>query len=413
MIGEGRPRTEFRSLLEGVEAAPPVEAVDAMARELGRMVGAREVSFLITDFTGDAAVRFLRNGAVVFDRRQGAERAATVPLAGTVYERVLRTQRPDVERQGTGARVIAPVTERGDAIGLLELVLPAYPDERKVRDVTTAAHVLAYVVIANRRHTDLFEWGQRSEPLSLAAEIQRRLLPDSFSCEAGQLTIAGWLATSSSIAGDTFDYSLDRDTLHLSITDAVGHSVDSAVLATLLVNSLRKSRRGGAEIADQARDGNDELAEHISGGRFVTGQLARIDLASGTATVVNAGHPCPYRLRKGNVEQIELATDLPFGIRPGREFRVQEWPLEAGDRVVFVTDGMLERNAARLDLPAVLTDTADLHPRDVGQALGEAVLDAAGGKLRDDATILCLDWYGGPARQRESTAGASEYLASS
>ena len=32
-------------------------------------------------------------------------------------------------------------------------------------------------MIANRRHTDLYEWGQRTRPLSLSAEIQHRLLP--------------------------------------------------------------------------------------------------------------------------------------------------------------------------------------------------------------------------------------------
>jgi hypothetical protein len=69
------------------------------------------------------------------------------------------------------------VTNRGEAIGVLELRLAERPDEDRLADVALAAHVLAYVVIANRRFTDLFEWGQRTLPLSLAAEIQHRLLP--------------------------------------------------------------------------------------------------------------------------------------------------------------------------------------------------------------------------------------------
>jgi hypothetical protein len=63
---------------------------------------------------------------------------------------------------------------------VLELILPRYPDPQVVADVAAAAHALSYVVVANRRHTDLFEWGQRTTPFSLAAEIQRRLLPGSF-----------------------------------------------------------------------------------------------------------------------------------------------------------------------------------------------------------------------------------------
>jgi hypothetical protein len=83
--------------------------------------------------------------------------------------------------------VFAPATNRGEAIGVLELRLDEPPDEQMVADVALAAHALAYVVIANRRFTDLFEWGQRSVPLSLAAEIQHRLLPGSDRCEGGNL----------------------------------------------------------------------------------------------------------------------------------------------------------------------------------------------------------------------------------
>ena len=91
-----------------------------------------------------------------------------------------------VDVEGDHWRVLAPVTNRGEAIGVLELCLPQEPDEQRVADIGLAGHALAYVVIANRRFTDLFEWGQRSIPLSLAAEIQHRLLPAAYTCEAGQ-----------------------------------------------------------------------------------------------------------------------------------------------------------------------------------------------------------------------------------
>jgi serine phosphatase RsbU (regulator of sigma subunit) len=119
------------------------------------------------------------------------------------------------------------------------------------------------------------------------------------------------------------------------------------------------------------------------------------------------------RLRDGRVEEIELAIDYPFGIRSGRSFFVQEFPIAPGDRIAFVTDGMLERNAAEVDVPDALSRTGDLHPREVVHALGAAVMRATGGRLRDDATVVCLDWYGGPPRLRESTGGASQQHASS
>jgi hypothetical protein len=110
------------------------------------------------------------------------------------------------------------VTERGEVIGLLELALPGRPEAATTGEIARLAHLLGFVVIANRRHTDLYEWGQRTRPLSLSAEIQHRLLPGPQTCEAGSFTLAGWLEPAAGIAGDTFDFSLARDVLHLSLT---------------------------------------------------------------------------------------------------------------------------------------------------------------------------------------------------
>jgi serine phosphatase RsbU (regulator of sigma subunit) len=243
-------------------------------------------------------------------------------------------------------------------------------------------------------------------PLSLAAEIQHRLLPGAFTCEAGQFTLAAWLQPAGEIGGDTFDFSLERDTLHVSMTDAMGHTMDAALLATVLVGALRNARRRGVALAEQARLANDALAEQASESQFVTGLLVRIDLASATAGIVNAGHPPPLRLRGGRVEDVPLEADRPFGVQRGG-YRVQALPLEVGDRLIFVTDGMLERDAAGMNIAAILTAGIDMHAREAVQHLTHAVLQASGGQLRDDATALCLDWHGGPLRDREATSGAN------
>jgi serine phosphatase RsbU (regulator of sigma subunit) len=400
------------ALLEQVEAAAPIDAVEVVATELGRMVDAHAVTLLIADFSGRAVVRLTSASLVEGARARGAEQAETVPLPGTLYERVLRTQQADVEALGNGARMVVPVTDRGDAIGLLELDLPRYPSTDEVLDISSAAHALAYVVIAARRHTDVFEWGQRSTPFALAAEIQRRLLPAAYTCEAGQFTLAGWLEPAASVGGDTFDYTLDRDTLQLSITDAVGHQVSAALVATLLVGALRNGRRKGLDLAEQARYANDALAENAAAGQFVTGQLMQVDLRTGKAVIVNAGHTLPLRLRNGRVEEVDLRIEAPFGVLPGKAFEVQSFPLDPGDRVVFLTDGMQERNAASFDVAAALAASVDLHPREVVHELGSAVLKATGGDLKDDATMVCLDWYGGPRRGRVTEQGADTSRAS-
>ena len=403
MAEHAAPAGRLAALVDRVATVSPVEAVDVMADGLGELFGADQVCFLISDLSGRAVTRFGGTAAnAARERQQGAAHAPAVLLHGTVYQEVLRTQRPDVrEKQGGGVLLTVPVTDRGDTLGVIELELPVAPDAARVAEVLAAGRALAHVLITCRRHTDLFEWAQRTTPFSLAAEIQRRLLPSAFTCESGQFTVAGWLEPANAVGGDTFDYALDRDDLHLSITDAVGHDVQAALLATVLVGSLRNSRRRGRDLPDQARTANDALEAHSPRGEFVTGQLVRVDRRTGVAAIVNAGHPLPLRVRDGRTETVELAVDLPFGIVPDRPFRIQQVPLRPGDRLILLTDGMLERNAAELDVEALLARTAALHPRQVVQELGSQVMRVTGGRLRDDATVLCLDWHGGPIGGRQ------------
>jgi len=394
-------------LLAAVEDAPPVAAADVFASALVDTLDARDVSFLIADFSGRSLVRLSHVARGTTRDALGRERAERVPLERTAHGRALAEQTVVVTEENGACRLFAPVSSRGEAVGLLELGLDHPPDERTLAEVAGAAHVLAYVVIANRRFTDLFEWGQRSLPLSLEAEIQHRLLPGSYTCEAGQFTLAGWLEPAGDVGGDTFDFSLERDTLHLSMTDAMGHTLEAALLATVLVGALRNARRRNTSLAEQARLAHHALAGHSTGEGFVTGQLVRVDLPSGTACIVNAGHPPPIRVRAGKAEVVSLRADPPFALAPRGEYEVQALPLQAGDRLVFVTDGILERNAAHVDILPLVAGCQDLHPREAVQRLTRAVVNACGGELRDDAAVLCFDWHGGPPRDRRSRAGTN------
>lgn len=398
------PRFELGRLLAAAEAAAPVAAVEVVGRLLAEMIGAHDVGFLIADYSGDSLIRLGHSERHV----SGTSRETTelVPLKGTPQGRALSGQSVEVVSDSSGTWLYAPVTSRGEAVGVLELAVDTVPDERMVSDVAQAAHALAYIVIANRRYTDLFEWGQRSVPLSLAAEIQHRLLPGAYTCEGGQFTLAAWLEPAGDVGGDTFDFSLDRDSLSFSITDAMGHTVQSALLATLLVGSLRHGRRRGASLSEQARLAHAALTEHSRGSAFVTGQIVRVDLASGAAQIVNAGHPPPLRLREGVVDEVPLAADPPFGAVAGSEFNVQTLPLRSGDRLMFLTDGVLERKAAAVDVRAVLAGSRHEHPREAVQHLIRAAVTASGGRLEDDATALCFDWHGGGPGDRVAVAGA-------
>ena len=213
-----------------------MESLD-VARMLGEYLRAASVSFLITDFTGGSVLRLGSTGSV-----ETGEPAQRISLRGTLYDDVIRSRRPRMEETGTGTlvRVVAPVTTLGDAVGLLELFLPAAPNAQVMREIGETAHALAYIVIANR-----------------------------------------------------------------SFTDAMGHDVDAALLA-----ALRRARRAGTGLGEQARQADQAMRDHGRQGH-VTRQLLRINLLDGTTEFVNAEHPWPLRTRDGQVRKIAPKVDLP------------------------------------------------------------------------------------------------------
>jgi len=161
---------------------------------------------------------------------------------------------------------------------------------------------------------------------------------------------------------------------------------------------MRNVRRAGEGPVAQITGADRQLVERYGGDLFVTGLAMRVDLTDGTIEAVNAGHPQPWRVRDGQASQVELSPQLPMGLFEATSYRPQELRLEPGDRLVIVTDGVLEAGAPGPEfgeerLAGMLLATAALTPH---QCVAEILrtLRSYAVKMHDDATVVCLDWLG-------------------
>src|SRR4051812_32963467 len=130
MAAHPSARLDLGALLAAVENAPPFAVADVVGECLARTLAAREVSFLIADFSGHALVRLGHGGSSRATRAQGRETAERIPLTNTPHGRALATQTVERVDDADGTRLFAPVTNRGEAIGVLELLLDEPPGEQ-------------------------------------------------------------------------------------------------------------------------------------------------------------------------------------------------------------------------------------------------------------------------------------------
>ena len=129
-----------------------------------------------------------------------------------------------------------------------------------------------------------------------------------------QVAVAGALEPAYDVAGDSFDYALNGDVLHLCMIDAMGHGLDAAVMATLAIGAYRHARRIDVEPGRSLRcHGLRQVADQFGPDRFATAQMARLDVGSGRLQWVNTGHPPPLLIRDGRIVGQLDTDDVPVG----------------------------------------------------------------------------------------------------
>ncbi|MCB0358683.1 MAG: SpoIIE family protein phosphatase [Bdellovibrionales bacterium] len=319
-------------------------------------------------------------------RRFGARVGPGIILAGNSESAAQADQA--VGRRGTVRflpRDARPSEVLVRVVTILRLRKLRAEDERHRHDV--ASENAALRDLTQRFQNELLE----------AQRVQQSILPTALPKDA-RCRFASSYVPLEAVGGDLYDmWSIDEDRYGFFIGDVTGHGLPAAFVGALTKMALSYST--SADPGKLLQRMNDGLESVMPEGRFVTALAAVYDAKAGLLQVARAGHLPALVIRAAahSVECIE-PPGFPLGVIPGATFETTTVSLHANDRMVLITDGLVETanlDGELLGIDGVCEFLKEVPPDAPMAQLLQSLLahraEFAGGRLlRDDITVVGL-----------------------
>jgi sigma-B regulation protein RsbU (phosphoserine phosphatase) len=272
---------------------------------------------------------------------------------------------------------------------------PFAPTDR--RTLGLFANQAAIALENARLHLQALEKERLEREMTLAAEIQKRLLPKG-APRVGGYEIFGWNRPARQVGGDYYDFlPLAEDRLGMIVGDVSGKGIPAALLVSTLHSAARL-------LLDRIEVGPELLSKlnahiHLSStsNKFITLLLTQLEPASGRLRYVNAGHNPGLLLHADDRLEMLESGGLPLGMMPKAVYREGCLELGRGDLLCLYSDGITEQSSPSDEEFAMerLAQTLRAHRErplpDVLQAIDAAVAEFANGRPQaDDQTIVLV-----------------------
>jgi serine phosphatase RsbU (regulator of sigma subunit) len=189
--------------------------------------------------------------------------------------------------------------------------------------------------------------------IEAARSVQAMLIPTKLPSNHNFMLESAYLPANG-VGGDFFQVlPLKDDSMLIVVGDVSGKGLQAAMNASTLVGALRN------ELSHDPATVLNNLNHVLVGATpfpstgssvktvisFATCVCARV-YPDGTITIANAGHLSPYR----DGREMELAADLPLGVIPDMHYQQATFQLNVGDRLIFLSDGVVEASNAQGEL---------------------------------------------------------------
>jgi phosphoserine phosphatase RsbU/P len=236
--------------------------------------------------------------------------------------------------------------------------------------------------------------------LENAAEMQRLILPRTLPAR-GRVRFFAYYRTSRHAGGDYYDVlTLPDDRFGVIVADVSGHGAPAAIVMAMIRAVLHTYPGPPADPAIVLDYVNSHFRVFWETALFATAIYAVIDAkqGGGLMQMACAGHPPPLLLRKSaGVTSLSCDPTIPLLFERKGQTRCADAHLEAGDRVLFYTDGITDRDGpggAMYELDR-LTSVLERHGSEEPPTLLQLIVKdldafAAGHEPFDDQTLLLM-----------------------
>lgn len=269
-----------------------------------------------------------------------------------------------------------------------------------IRVATVACASILAVWVAHRRNT---REQQLADMIRVADVAQRAILAPVPAVSGFYAFASAYVSASreAAIGGDLLDV-VPRETgeIRIVIGDVRGKGLGAVRLSAMMLGSFREMALTLPALADLPPLLEKRLMPHLGPEDFITAVLAELR-PDGTLIVINSAHPAPLLLRDTGSSELLVPVEptTPFGLNPRPEPLTVD--LQAGDRVLFYTDGLVEaRNPVSREFLSLETLAGPLGAGAFDGAV-EGVLARlraeVGGQLHDDLALLLTEFRGSAA----------------
>ncbi|MBM3236960.1 response regulator [Candidatus Poribacteria bacterium] len=228
--------------------------------------------------------------------------------------------------------------------GAYDYITKPLPEPLDALDITIARYFEKHQLEERLRQHERAEMERVRRELEDARQIQRSLLPKKTPKIKG-FEITGMSVPAKEVGGDFYDYLLLSDNVGIVLADVSGKSMRAAMVAAMANGMLHAGVKGQSEIWDSPssilHELNIALRPRLIDWMFTAMSLSIFKAGEKRFQFSNAGLPYPLVKRGEKAWELEL-NGLPLGAMDYAEYTELNVDLEAGDFVVFYSDGITE-----------------------------------------------------------------------